>query len=83
MTELPVDDAEKFCQWLLTDFDLDGNSVMMAPGDGFYIHKEAGKRQVRIAFILNVKKLEKAMDCLEQGLVAYQKVMADSELVVV
>ncbi len=83
MTELPVDDAEKFCQWLLTDFDLDGNTVMMAPGDGFYIHKEAGKRQVRIAFILNVKKLEKAMDCLEQGLVEYQKVMAGSELVAV
>ena len=82
MTELPVDNAEKFCQWLLTDFDLDGNTVMLAPGNGFYIHKEAGKQQVRIAFILDVQKLEKAMDCLEFGLKEYEAVMAGAELAV-
>ena len=83
MTELPVDNAEKFCKWILTDFDIDGNTVMMAPGDGFYIHKEAGKKQVRIAFILGVDKLEVAMDCLEKGLVEYQTVMSQKELVAI
>ena len=81
MAELPVDDAEKFCKWLLTDFEKDGATIMLAPGDGFYIHKEAGRRQARIAFVLDVKKLEKAMDILEQSLMAYQIVMADRSLV--
>jgi aspartate aminotransferase len=81
MAELPVDDAEKFCKWLLTDFEKDGATIMLAPGDGFYIHKEAGRRQARIAFVLDVKKLEKAMDILEQSLMAYHIVMADRSMV--
>ena len=83
MTELPVDDAERFCKWLLTDFEKDGSTIMLAPGDGFYIHKEAGKKQARIAFVLDVDKLKIAMDILEQSLLAYQVVMADREMEVV
>ncbi len=68
---LPVDDAERFCKWMLTDFVYDGHTVMMAPCDGFYIDKSLGKKQVRIAYVLSKDKLAKAMDCLEAGLQAY------------
>ena len=81
MTELPVDDAEEFCKWLLTDFEIEGETIMLAPGDGFYIHKQAGRKQARIAFVLDVSKLERAMDILEQSLHAYQIVMADKNVV--
>jgi len=73
IVELPVDDAETFCKWMLTDFRLDNQTVMMAPCDGFYVDKSLGKRQVRIAYVLNKEKLESAMNCLEQGLLVYQK----------
>ena len=71
VVELPVDDAERFCKWMLTDFEQDGYTVMMAPCDGFYIDKSLGKKQVRIAYVLEKDKLGKAMDCLEAGLRAY------------
>ena len=83
MAELPVDDTETFCKWLLTDFELDNETIMLAPGDGFYIHKEAGKKQARIAFVLDVKKLERAMNILEKGLLAYQIVMADKQMIAI
>jgi len=73
VVELPVDDAEKFCKWMLTEFQLDKKTVMMAPCDGFYIHKSLGKKQVRIAYVLEKEKLSQAMDCLEAGLVAYNQ----------
>lgn len=73
VVELPIDDAEKFCKWMLTEFQLDGRTVMMAPCDGFYIHKSLGKQQVRIAYVLEKEKLSLAMDCLEAGLVAYNR----------
>jgi len=71
VVELPIDDAESFCKWMLTEFSLDGRTVMMAPCDGFYIDKSLGKKQVRIAYVLNRVQLAKAMDCLEAGLIAY------------
>ena len=71
VVELPVDDAELFCKWMLTEFSLNGQTVMMAPCDGFYIDKSLGKKQVRIAYVLNRDKLAQAMDCLEAGLIAY------------
>jgi len=80
MTEFPVDSCESFCKWILTDFDINGETVMLAPGDGFYIHKEAGQRQARIAFILDIEKLEKALDIIEAALLAYQSVVPDKEL---
>ena len=71
MTELPVEDASHFAQWLLQDFDLDGRTIMLAPGNGFYLNQEHGKRQVRIAFVLGVEELGAAMDILEAALQQY------------
>ena len=68
---LPVDDADKFCEWLLSDFEHEGGTVMFAPASGFYATPGLGKDEVRIAYVLNTDELEKAMDCLEAALVAY------------
>lgn len=72
VAELPVDDADHFCQWLLEKFDLNGETVMMAPASGFYHDPMLGRKQVRIAYVLNKSSLSKAMDCLEAGLNAYK-----------
>ena len=72
MVELPVDDSEKFCRWLLEEFEHDGATVMMAPGGGFYATDGAGTNQVRIAYVLNESDLQAAMSCLAAGLKAYQ-----------
>ena len=72
MVELPVDDSEKFCRWLLEEFEHDGTTVMMAPGGGFYATPGAGATQVRIAYVLNESELTAAMNCLEAGLKAYK-----------
>ena len=74
VVELPVDDAEQFCKWMLTDFELDGVTMMMAPCSGFYNDKSLGKKQVRIAYVLEKDKLALAMDCLEAGLNMYKKI---------
>jgi aspartate aminotransferase len=69
--QFPVDDTEKFCQWLLDDFAHNGETVMMAPGAGFYVNAEQGKQQARIAYVLNTDHLSRAMDVLAAGLEAY------------
>lgn len=69
--ELPIDNADKFCQWILEDFDHNGETVMMAPGTGFYATKGLGQNQVRVAYVLNVDDLNKALDALEAGLKVY------------
>lgn len=74
MAELPVDDAEAFCQWMLESFDHDGATVMMAPAAGFYKNTAQGKRQVRVAYVLNVEALVKAVECIAAGLKEYAKV---------
>ena len=71
MVQLPVDDTDKFCQWCLTDFQYEGQTVMMAPGSGFYTNPEQGKKQVRMAYILNKEDLGKAMLVLKKALEAY------------
>jgi len=71
VAELPVDDAEAFCRWMLTDFSFDGATVMMAPAAGFYAERALGKHQVRLAYVLKQAALERAMDVLDQGLAAY------------
>ncbi len=73
MVELPVDDAETFCKWMLTNFTYESSTIMMAPGMGFYDTPHAGHNQVRIAYVLDKHKLHKAMDCLERGLRAYPR----------
>ena len=71
MAELPIDDADKFARWLLEDFDLDGETVMVAPAAGFYSNFEKGKKQVRIAYVLNKESLQKSIDILDAALKVY------------
>ncbi len=71
VAKFPVDDAEKFCQWLLEDFEFEGQTVMMAPANGFYSTKGAGQQEARIAYVLNQDSLSKAVICLEEALKVY------------
>ena len=71
MVRLPVDDAEKFCSWCLTDFDYEGETIMMAPGSGFYATPGMGRNEVRIAYALNIEDLKRAVVILEKALEAY------------
>lgn len=72
MAKLPVENAEDFCQWLLEHFSHNGQTVMMAPAAGFYATKGLGKNEVRFAYVLNADDINAAMDCLENGLIAYK-----------
>ncbi|MFC7526609.1 pyridoxal phosphate-dependent aminotransferase [Parapedobacter sp. GCM10030251] len=71
VARLPVDNADKFCQWMLEHFSYENQTVMMAPASGFYSTPEAGKNEVRLAYVLNVNDLKRALLCLEQGLATY------------
>jgi aspartate aminotransferase len=71
VAKFPVDNAEKFCQWLLEDFSHEGQTVMMAPANGFYATKGAGLQEVRIAYVLNQEDLKNAVICLEKALEVY------------
>ena len=71
VASLPVDDAEAFCRWMLTDFRLNGETVMMAPAAGFYETPGLGKNQVRMAYVLEKEELAKALKVLKAGLEAY------------
>jgi len=71
VAKFPVDDAEKFCQWLLEDFSFEGQTVMMAPANGFYATKGAGLQEARIAYVLNQEDLKNAVICLEKALEVY------------
>tara|TARA_Y100001954_G_scaffold230310_1_gene277684 strand:+ start:589 stop:1788 length:1200 start_codon:yes stop_codon:yes gene_type:complete len=71
IAELPVDDADKFAQWLLEDFEFNGQTIMIAPAAGFYSTPNIGKNQVRIAYVLNQEALLKAIDCLDKALKIY------------
>ena len=73
MVKLPVDDAEKFCKWCLSDFSYEGQTIMMAPGNGFYTEPGEGKDQVRMAYILCKEDLQKAMIVLRKALEEYNK----------
>lgn len=73
MAELPVDDAEKFCSWCLTDFSHEGETVMLSPGAGFYITPGLGQKQVRMAYVINQKALDKSVQILSRALEAYNQ----------
>jgi aspartate aminotransferase len=73
IAKLPIDDADKFCQWLLESFSYNNQTVMLAPATGFYATAGLGKNEVRLAYVLNKEDLGKAMDCLEQALIEYNK----------
>ena len=71
IAELPVDNAEKFAQWLLEEFDYNNETLMVAPAAGFYSTEGEGYNQVRIAYVLNLDFLKKAIKCLEEALKLY------------
>lgn len=71
VAKFPVDDAEKFCQWLLEEFEFEGQTVMMAPANGFYSTAGAGQNEARIAYVLNQDALKNAVKCLEEALKVY------------
>ncbi len=70
---LPVNDTDEFSQWLLSDFHFNNDTLMLAPASGFYFTPGLGKNEVRIAYVLNKKNIEKAMTCLEKALDLYRQ----------
>jgi aspartate aminotransferase len=71
VAELPIADAEHFAQWLLDDFTIDGETVMVAPAGGFYATPHLGKNQIRIAYVLEKTVLRRAVNILAEGLKQY------------
>lgn len=71
VAQLPVDDAEKFCAWCLSEFDYEGETIMMAPASGFYSEPELGRNQVRLAYVLKKEDLQRALLVLSKALEAY------------
>ena len=71
VAKLPIDDCDRFCQWLLEDFEYENGTVMLAPASGFYSTKGRGKDEVRISYVLNVDDLKKSMKCLQEALLVY------------
>jgi aspartate aminotransferase len=71
VARLPIDDSDRFCQWLLEDFNYNSETLMLAPATGFYSEKEKGKSQVRISYCLNTNDMKAAMKCLEEALKVY------------
>lgn len=69
--ELPVDDSDKFAQWLLEEFEYEGQTVMVAPLAGFYATKGLGTKQIRIAYVLKEEDLRAAVKCLKVALEQY------------
>lgn len=71
VAKLPIDNADKFCQWMLEKFSYNNETVMMAPATGFYSTQGAGENEVRLAYVLKEEDLKKALICLEKGLMEY------------
>ena len=79
VADLPVDDAESFALFMLRDFNYEGNTVMFAPAEDFYVTKGLGHSQARFAYVIDEKELEMAAKCLEEGLKAYRKTVMHIE----
>ena len=73
VARFPVENAEEFCQWLLEDYSFEGQTVMMAPANGFYSSKNLGIQEARIAYVLNKESLIKSIEVLKQALKVYPK----------
>jgi aspartate aminotransferase len=71
IAKLPIDDSDKFCQWLLESFSYNNSTLMLAPATGFYSTPGLGKNEVRLAYVINKTDINRAMDCLEQALLIY------------
>jgi len=72
LARLPIDDADAFCAWCLSDFSYQDQTIFMAPATGFYVTPGLGKNEVRIAYVLNRDDLDKALTVLEKALEAYK-----------
>jgi aspartate aminotransferase len=72
IAKLPIDNADRFCQWLLEEFEHNSQTVMLAPATGFYSTPGAGENEVRIAYVLKIEDLKNAMACLERALSVYK-----------
>ncbi len=71
VAKLPIDDSDRFCQWLLEDFAYDNQTVMLAPASGFYSTKGRGNDEVRISYVLNVEDLKRSVKILDEALKVY------------
>jgi aspartate aminotransferase len=71
VARLPIDNADKFCQWLLEDFQYNNETVMLAPATGFYSTKGKGSNEVRISYVLKIDDLKASMKCLEEAIKVY------------
>lgn len=71
VARLPIDDSDRFCKWLLEDFNYNGKTVMLAPATGFYSNKGQGTDEVRISYCIKVSELEEAVQCLAEALKVY------------
>lgn len=71
VAKLPIDDADKFCAWMLESFEYEGQTVMMAPASGFYTSKDLGKNEVRVAYVIDKEDLKKALIVLRKALEVY------------
>lgn len=71
IAQLPIDDSDKFCQWMLESFEHNNQTVMMAPATGFYSNPEPGRKQVRLAYVLNKESLRAAVEVLREALKVY------------
>ncbi|MDD2930324.1 MAG: pyridoxal phosphate-dependent aminotransferase [Fermentimonas sp.] len=74
LARLPIDDADKFCAWCLSDFRYEEQTIFMAPATGFYVTPGLGTNEVRIAYVLNIEDLDKALTILEKALEEYKRV---------
>ena len=79
VASLPVEDADDFCAWCLSDFEYEGETVMMAPASGFYSTPGQGRNEVRIAYVLCKEDLQRALFILEKALEAYNRVKAQAD----
>ena len=73
MVKLPVDNTDKFQQWLLEEFNTDGDTVMVTPGEGFYATPGKGVNEARLAYVLKQPDLERALDILAIAIEEYNK----------
>lgn len=81
VAQLPIDDSDKFCQWLLESFEHQGHTVMLAPATGFYADPATGRAQVRMAYVLEQDKLRLAVECLREAVLRYPGVVRKGDTV--
>ncbi len=80
IAQLPIDDADNFCQWRLEDFSHINQTIMLAPATGFYANKSLGKQQVRLAYVLNSEALRNSVECLKEALKIYPGLLKNNQV---